>query len=165
METGIPRAVVTSLVINIYPCLLFHRRDAPLLLPATASGPGVCVSHLQNTHRPLPYFVGWAVGRASLSGLNSLSLIVAIPVPQRSERSDGEAPPSTREARRVGSSLVPEGCDSLFDLRQDQRQYVAIIDWPGSVTTRCCGRRRWMEMIPCIVRVRMAIPPTLPCVV
>ena len=72
-----------------------------------------------------------------------------------------------RDKRHCGGSrlFAPQYCNPVFDLVEDESQDITMVGRPGVIVTGRRGGGRGMEMVPCIVRIRVAVPPTLPGVV
>nr|WP_304449524.1 hypothetical protein [Halomarina sp. PSRA2] len=58
--------------------------------------------------------------------------------------------------------LGPQRSDTVFDLREDEPHHVTIIVRPGGIVSGCGGAGWWVEVVSCIVGVRMTIPATVP---
>lgn len=65
-------------------------------------------------------------------------------------------------ARCTRALLVPECRDTVFDLVENERQYVAMVGRPGDVIARRRSGRWGMKMVSRIVGVRVAVPAALP---
>ncbi len=78
------------------------------------------------------------------------------------------APRAFRRRQTVegcGRLLVPQSRDSVFDPVEDKPEGIAMIARPRGIVAGCGGSWWGMEMVPCIVGVRVSIPPALPGVV